>query len=73
MGVKGFWKQSLGKFRDQESKKLVALPHKCVATDTSEWMYTHKMGFGKFVMLELRSRSILIQQLLPHFRPVQEP
>ena len=40
MGVKGFWKQSLGKFRDQEVTKLAALPHKCVVIDTSAWMHT---------------------------------
>lgn len=39
MGVKGFWKQSLGKFREEGLINIASLPHKRIAIDTSAWMH----------------------------------
>lgn len=40
MGIKSFWKKSLGDFRDEDRKLIASLSDKKVAIDTSAWVHT---------------------------------
>mmetsp|Transcript_40001 Transcript_40001/g.84022 ORF Transcript_40001/g.84022 Transcript_40001/m.84022 type:complete len:171 (+) Transcript_40001:208-720(+) len=40
MGVKSFWKKSLGEFRQEDRKLISSLSHNRIAIDTSAWMHT---------------------------------